>query len=245
MPFGYAAAAGGSILSGIMGSQSAKKAADAQVEAAKIASDTELQMFDKTQKNLQPWMAGGENALNQLQKLLGIGADGAGAGSPVLAALGIGPGGQPGTATSPFQQSPGYNFAKQQGMDAIINGASRGGGMGGNTLKALTTFGTGVANQDYYNYLSALNSGWQGLTGNLFGISGQGAGAATNLGSFGTQVAGQVAGNQIGAGNAQAAGIMGSTNAITGAINTGLKNIMSLYQNNQNSSVMDSGGWTV
>jgi hypothetical protein len=49
-----------------------------------------------------------------------------------------------------YQQSPGYQFELQQGLGAIQNAAVPGqGSISGNTLKALQTYGTGLANQDF------------------------------------------------------------------------------------------------
>lgn len=216
-----------------MGSNAAKSSANAQVQAADKASATQLQMFDQTQQNIAPWLQGGVNGLNSLQNLYGIGPGGQGAGSPVLSALGIGPNGQPtGAGVNPtgFQGSPGFQFQKQQGIDAATNAAARTGGLGGNALKAITQFGTGLANTDWYNYLSSLNSGWNSLTGGLANLSGQGASAAGQLGNQSANVGNQVGQNTIGAGNAQASGIIGSANALTGGLNTALGGIGNAYQ---------------
>jgi hypothetical protein len=240
VPFGFAAGAIGSVATGLIGANASKSAANTQANAANTANQTELGMFNQTRQDLQPFMGAGTNALTSLQNLLGIGAGGAGAGSPVLAALGIGPGGQVGGATSPFQQSPGYQFAKQQGIGAATNATAGRGGMGGNTLKALTQFGTGIANQDYYNYLNALNSAWGGLTGALGGISNLGENAAAKTGAFGADVASSIGGNTIGAGNAQAAGTIGSTNAITGGVNNSLQSLIAGLNSPNGSNLINS-----
>src|SRR5260221_191004 len=118
-------AAGGGIASSIIGSNAASDAANAQIAAGQQALGT-------VQATEAPFVAGGTNALAQLQRSLGIGPGGAGAIDP-----------------TGFQGSPGFDFAKQQGIEAITNSAAaRGGVQGGNTLKALDTFGTGLANQD-------------------------------------------------------------------------------------------------
>jgi hypothetical protein len=66
-----------------------------------------------------------------------------------------------------FQQSPGYQFTLQQALSAG-NQASAAGGMVGspqNQLQSQTT-ATGLANQDYYNYLNhALNIYGEGVKG--------------------------------------------------------------------------------
>lgn len=69
---GAAIMGGASLLGGIMGKGAAKDAASAQIQAAQEAAAVQREMFQTTQKNLQPYMAGGNAALNQLMYLMGI-----------------------------------------------------------------------------------------------------------------------------------------------------------------------------
>lgn len=124
-----------------------------------------------------------------------------------------------------FQSSPGYQFQLNQGLQSIQNSAAaRGGLAGGNTLKALQQYGTGLANQDWYNYL-----------GQLSGLSNTGENAAVNVGNTGAQVGANAGNALIGAGNAQAAGTVGATNAITSGLTGGVNNYL-MY------SLMNGGG---
>lgn len=104
-----------------------------------------------------------------------------------------------------FQTSPGYEFAREQGIRAIDQAASARGLLGsGGRLRELMRYGTGVANQDYANYMNRLAS--------LAGLSqsrGQAMGA-TNANLI----------QQQGAANAQ--GQVGVANALLGGINQGL-----------------------
>jgi len=229
MPFGVALGLGaaGSIANGIIGSNAANSAASAQRAAANQASQTEMSMFNTAQTDLQPWMQGGNNALASLQKMLGIGPGGGGATSPLLQMLGIGANGQSTGGINPtnFQGSPGYQYQLNQNMNAVTNSAAARGGLGGNALKQLQSTGQGLANQDWSQYLSQLNTGWQGLVGNLTGLSGQGMSAAGDIGNAAMKTGAEVGGNQIGAGNATAGGTIGSANAISGSINDFLKNL--------------------
>lgn len=190
----------GSIGSALISANAAKSAAGTQAAAANNATGAEQAIFNQTQQNIQPWIAGGSNALNALQQ-----------------ALGIVPGGTGGINATGFQGSPGYQFQLQQGTNAIINNASATGGIGGNTLKALQTYGTGLANQDWYNYLSQ-----------LYNLSGQGASAAGGLGGIASALATNIGNNITNAGNANAAGTVGTANAVTGGINSSLNNLLSL-----------------
>lgn len=212
MPWGIAAAAVGTIASSALSSSASSSAAQTQANAANQATQAELQMFNTTQKNLQPFMQGGTNSLQALMQYLGIGAGGSFNPSA--------PGVAPFTAAQ-FQSSPGYQWQLNQGIDAIQNSAAARGGVGsGNTMKALQTYGTGLANQDWYNAMNAYTAQQQDTYNKLYGIVGTGANAAANLGGFSVDTSKQVGANIIGAGNAQATGQVGSANALTGGVNS-------------------------
>jgi hypothetical protein len=205
LAIGAAGAIGGSIIQG----NAATSAAQTQANAANQASQTQLQMFDQTQANLKPYMQSGVNSLNQLNAAI-----------PSLT--------KPFSATQ-YQQSPGYAWQLQQGLGAVQNSASAAGGIGGgNTLKALQTYGTGLANQDYQQALTNYMAQQQQTYGMLSGLANSGQNAAAGLGGIATQVGGQIGSNTIGAGNALAAGQIGSANATTGGINS-LAQLAALY----------------
>lgn len=117
-----------------------------------------------------------------------------------------------GTEYRGFQATPGYQFQFDQGTAAVnaLAGA-RGGLNSGRTLQDLTTFGQGIANQEYNNYLNRLT-----------GMSGSGQAAAGAQANAATNAAAGVSNALSGIGNAQAAGAIGQANAWTGAINNGL-----------------------
>jgi len=222
MPFMVAAGIGaaGSLASGIIGSNAASSGAKAQENAAQLASNTELSMFNTAQSDLQPYMQGGTNALAALQKILGIGPGGSGATNPMLQMLGIGANGQAtggGIDPSKFQSSPGYQFQMQQGEDAITN-SNAAKGIGGNALKQLQSYGQGTANQGWQQYLSNLSGAYGNLTDQLSNLVGRGQGAAGGVASAAMGLGSEIGGNQIGAGNAQASGTIGSANALGGAL---------------------------
>lgn len=61
-------------------------------------------------------------------------------------------------ATAAFQANPGYQFATQQGIQALDRSAAGSGMFGsGNAAMALNDYGQGMANQQYGNWLSNLN----------------------------------------------------------------------------------------
>lgn len=189
----------------IIGSSSA---AHTEANAANNATATQLGMYQDTVGREQPFVDAGNNALKQL-----------------LTGLGLQPGGNgTGSLNAPFtaanlEQTPGYQFTKQQGQQAILDQASAVGGVGGNALKALTTFNSGLASTTYEQQLQDYLQQQQQKFGNLETIAGSGQNAAANLGALGTNVGTSVGNNIIGAGNASAAGTIASTNAITGTVN--------------------------
>lgn len=231
MPFAVAAAgigAAGSIATGIMGSNASSAAARAQENAANQASQLEQGMYNQTRQDLAPYMDAGTNALSAYQKMLGIGPGGTGATSPILQMLGIGPNGQPtggGINPATFQSSPGYQFQLQQGMDAVTNSNAARGGLGGNALKALQQYGSGLANQSWNQYLQNANTGWNTLTSNVGGLANTGATVAQNLGRFSMGLGGALGENAMEVGNAQAGGIMGGYKALSGGIGQAIGDI--------------------
>lgn len=181
--------AGASVVSGLLGSSASKRAARAQEQATQASIAEQRRQFDITQQNMQPWLETGRNALATLQD------------------------------PNAFQQSPGYNFLQQQGMQGIErSAAARGGAASGNALKALAQFNTGLAQQDYGNW-------WNRQAG----LAGVGQAAATNLGNFGAQTANNVSNSLMAGGDARASGIIGQANSLSGALNSGLNNYL-LYQ---------------
>lgn len=77
-----------------------------------------------------------------------------------------------------FQQSPGYQFQMEQGMNAATNAAASGGQAGGSQHQSeAAALGTNYANQDYYNWLDQVyNAEFERMlglySGGLSGLSG-------------------------------------------------------------------------
>lgn len=90
--------------------------------------------------NYQPFLDTGTAAAKQLNDLYGLnGADAANA------------------AVQDFQTTPGYQFARDQGIQALDASAARKGMlMSGNQDRAVQTYGTGLADQLYQQYLNNL-----------------------------------------------------------------------------------------
>lgn len=85
-----------------------------------------------------------------------------------LGSLGLGGQGGYERALSSFRTSPGYDFRMDQGTQAVDRSAASRGMLGsGATLKALTQYGQGLADQEYGNWQNQLagvaNTGLQAL----------------------------------------------------------------------------------
>jgi len=111
----------------------------------------------------------GQQGVSQLENLLGLG----------------GPGGMK-TALNTLQQTPGYQFTKTQGQDALNAAAAASGQLGsGNQIKSLADYTSGLASQTYQNAVGNLapltnmfTTGAQNIA-NVFG--GLGTGGANLL----------------------------------------------------------------
>ena len=122
---GPAVAVGGSVIGGLLGKGSAKKAAKAQTQANAMAIAEQRRQFDLTREDLAPWREQGGNALARLGRAsTGDMAD--------------------------FNVSPDYNFRRTEGERDIGNSfAARGGAFSGNAMKALTEFNQNLAKGEY------------------------------------------------------------------------------------------------
>lgn len=255
---GAAVAGASGIAAAKIGSNAAKKAGNVQADAAKTAAqlqadatkqslDLQKSMFDKGQQNIAPWLQSGQNALTELNGLLG-------------------PGGKLREDFGSYDQStaqfdPGFAYRMEQSNKALQSwAASKGGLFSGGTGMKLVRNAQDMTNQEYQNAVSRSQQNYtmnrdtfyqnQGnLYNRLSGMSAQGENAATGnaslSASFGanagaTGVAGANAVGQSGeaAAAAQAAGGVGAANAWTGA----LSNLGNLFNNNMlMNSILGSG----
>lgn len=193
---------GGSIFSGILGSNAAQTAAQDQLQAAQLASQTQLGIFNQTQANLAPYNTAGQSALSQLAGLFGLGPGGSGPNASTASA-----------ATSALQSYPGYQFGLQQGQNQLnATAAAQGQYLSGSQLQAAQQYG-----QNY-----ALQNAWNPYVSQLSSIAGLGENAAATTGQIGANTGQGVAQTQLAAGQAAASGAVGSTNALTSGLTSGL-----------------------
>lgn len=246
MPVSAAIIGGAGLLGGIgsavIGSNAAQSAAQTQAQSALQAQQfqqseatqaeqfqqqeaqqgqaAEMQMFNTAEGYQQPYNTIGQGADQTLAGLYGISGSGAGTGTPTSQSL------------AAFTASPDYQFALDQGTQAMQRSAAAGGTLiSGGQLKAGQEFGQGLATQQYGNYYNRLLSlaqlGQTAAAGQANTATTTGGQIGNTLTNAGAQVgntlsnAGAQVGNTIQAqGQANASGIVGSANAISGGLSS-------------------------
>ena len=178
-----------------------KKAGEAQAEAAESAARLTKEQFEDVKARLDPFIDPGAPALQQQAALSGA----------------LGPEAQA-QAFADFQEDPGTEFLREQGVRGIdsISGATGRGG--GERLRELTKFSQGLALQDLSNKFNRLGAGTgTGLTAaqSLGGASGNAASGISQAIQTGAQ---GLAEGIVG----QAAGARGGIQQVVGGITGGL-----------------------
>lgn len=218
-----AAVAGSAVVGGIASNMAADKQADAAGRSADMSAEAAAQM----REDLSPYNQLGQQAINPLWAAMGYNVDAS--GNPVI---------DPNAAlqqkfsfdASNLQNTPGYQFALQQGLKGTNNAlASQGLGLSGAQAKGLSTFATGLADQTYGNQynraLSTYNTNFsaaQNNVGNLQNLLSVGQNSAAQTGQAGINAANNAGNYLTQQGNAQASGIAG----IGQAANQGVNNYM-------------------
>ncbi len=206
-----AAIAGGtSIVSGLIGSRAAKKAAAQQAAAIREASATQERMFQQGRQDLAPYRDIGYTALKDIT-----------AQQPYL--------------TGKFEDyrdqylDPSMAFRLGIGEQTTQRAANVGGGaIGGNTLRALQDYSQGLASTEYSNAFNRFQTERGNIYNTLANIAGMGQGAVNTGVAAGQATAQNLGQLAVGAGQAQAAGTIGSANAIAGGLG-GVGNASQLY----------------
>ncbi len=109
-----------------------------------------------------------------------------------------------------LQQLPGYQFARDQGIQSV-NRTLGSLGQTGAQAKGIARFVTGLADQTYNSRVK-----------NLSDAASLGENAAAGVGNIGATTGANIAGTTVGAGTSLAAGTVGAANSINGAIGNGL-----------------------
>jgi len=144
-----------------------------------------------------------------------------------------------------FEESPGYQFNLQQGMEAIRKGAAANSGTtyAPQTLRDMGKFAQGTASNEYNNAYNRYNQDQENVYGRLTGVSEAGRGAATQVGQAGTFTGRGQAESIAGGANAKAAGYIGVGNAINSGVGSAYNNyLQQSIINNQSPTYGSKGG---
>lgn len=196
-----AAVVGGSIISGAIGADAARDAADTQANAALQSARLQKEMFDIQNEQQKPYREAGYSALSDISGM-----------KPYLTkqftpedfAAGI---------------DPGYAFRLKMGQEQAMRQANLGGGtIGGNALAGLQDYTQGQASQEYGNAFNRFQTQRGNIYNTLAGIAGLGQTSLGQTGQMSTQTAANVGNAISNVGSAQAAGTVGAANALSGGI---------------------------
>jgi len=189
-----------------------KEASETQANAAREASNTQLQMYNQTRADQEPWRREGQTALQSIH-------DGMTSGD-LNRSFGM----------ADFNKDPGYQSRMAEGQRALEGSASARGSLNsGGTLKALTRYGQDMGAQEYQSAYNRFNNDQTNRFNRLSSIAGIGQNANSQLAQAGQNAGNQISQNQLQTGNAISAGQMGQANAI----NNGISNGVNQWQNYQ------------
>ena len=240
MTWGMVAVAGATLVSGYMGSQASKNAANTQAQAARDAAQVQQNIFNTQNEQQAAGRAAGYSGLNQIRSML-----------PGAYTKYDEQGNVAGTAfgtdylTHQFTPEdfaagidPGYAFRLQQGQMANQRAANIGGGaLSGNTLAGLQEYTQGQASQEYGNAFNRYQTQRGNIYNTLASIAGLGQTAQQQTNQAAQAYGANTANLMTGAAAAQAAGTIGQANAYGNAIQ-GVGNMAYLnsLRNNQTTS---------
>ena len=225
--------------SAVAGVASSAMASGAQEDAAKRAQQTQLDMFNQVQQNLQPYMQTGTAANTNLQNLTGNTPGGNPLTSPLLSPITM--------DEATLQKTPGYQFNLQQGLESVQNSAAaRGLGNSGAALKGAANYATGLADRTYQDQFNNALTNQSNQFNRLLGLTQLGQTSAAGVSSAGITTGQGVASSQLAGGQAAAAGILGAGNALSSAYPNYLANnyLSGLYNNGNGTPNNVSGGYS-
>ena len=210
MPWMMAAAVVGSSL---IGSSSARSAANVQAGAADRAAELQREQFERQVELQAPFREAGVRALPELE-----------------AASRYTPFGM-----QQFTADPGYGFRLAEGQKALDRqAAARGGLISGGALKAAQRYGQEMGSQEYTNAFNRYQTERQARLNPLQSLAGVGQTSVAQLGAAGQTMASNV-GEAIGAGaQARASGYMGGANALS----QGLSQYINYSQGQQRNALL-------
>lgn len=204
----------GGLVGSLFGADATENAADAQAGAVRESNALQDKWMAQNRADNMPALEARNRAIAQMEAMFGQGGN---TTSPLYGLL------AKRFTGDDLQNDPGYQFTRDEGMRGIQNtAAARGGLYSGSTLKALSRFNTGLADQTFGNafnrdaaYKDRMISG----LGNLGGLTG---GITTNSQANQGQAYNNMSQNALGLGNVNAAAGLARGNIWGNAINQGI-----------------------
>lgn len=199
----------------------------AQEEAAAKNAQALAQYQTQANTALQQGYTTGSQALNSAvgayQPLADLGKTYSSGAPTLMGALGVGTPDQIAAAKNSFSTSPGYSFQMDQGLQALARQhAAAGNPDSGNADIDAITYGSGLANQTFQQWLTNLQN-----TGQM-GIGATGTAAAGQAGGYGglANLATQYGEDQSGVASGVASGTMADNNMVAAGQAAGAKNLL-------------------
>lgn len=214
----------GGVAAGLLGSKGAKSAASSQERAAEAATEEQRRQYDMSRSDSAPWREAGGQSVSRLSQLLGLGtSSGEDFGSANRK-----------FTVADFMDDPVTKLSYQSGLDlgqqSIDRMAgARGSRNSGQTLKALSRFGTDYTGQKAGESYNRFYGDQDRTLNRLAGVAGTGQTAVTNQGALGSQYASNIGNIATGLGNARGAAAIAQGNILGGAA----QNIGNWYSQNQ------------
>lgn len=215
----------GSVISGSMSAKAAKGAADTQAAAANRAADMSMAQYQQTRADLTPYRESGATGLRLMQEAI-YGGDGGVPNLLVAQGFAPAPGGFGAKMTfdptqAQLEQTPGYQFLRDQGLQAVqSSAAARGLGVSGEAMKGAARFAEGLAGTTLGQQQQIFQQNLQNVMNPLQALTGIGQSATNQTGNFGQTATSQAAQAGMSGAASQAAGIVGSANAYGGIVNS-------------------------
>ena len=252
-PVTMALMAGGSIASGVGGYIGAQKQANAAQGAGSVnallqglAMQQAQQRFNEAKGTLTPYTDAGNASINLLMKYMqGTGAKEAnigGGGANLLSTFA--------PTMEQLEATPGYQFAREQGLGAMTNAAAaKGLGTSGNLVRGLGEYATGFASQTFGERLNEYLKQNQQTWNMLFNPAQLGAQAGQSIMQGASQFNPQMMAAAQGVGTSYGQGVMGSANAQAQGLNAlfggiGQGSMLAGYYNRQQPNAAQSYGPT-
>lgn len=226
-----------SLASGMMAADGASSAGATIGKAGAAGSSFLSGLLDEVRRQTTPWIERGNEANSALFNLMGLEKGGPGAlNSWMLKPFDM--------TQKQVEESPGYQFRKDQGLKAVQNSAaSKGLATSGHAMKGAADFATGLASaqwqQDFNNYWANRMN----VAGLLTGVSNSGLQAQGQFGQQAAALGGGSANMGMQGAQGQAAGQMGAANAMaSGVSNAGSAAGSTMMMSNYMDMLKGSGG---